>query len=66
MVAGSRGVNRTESWVRSSRCGPKSNCVELGRCAAGVIIRDSKSAATLRTFSNAQWTAFLAHCRTVD
>lgn len=62
MAADGRGT----TWLRSSRCTPKKNCVELRGTHAGVVVRDTKSTATLHPFDGAGWAAFLAHCRTPD
>ena len=56
-------VNTAGGWLRSSRCNPEWNCVEIGRAGARVIIRDSKGEITLHAVDRAQWTALLAHCR---
>jgi hypothetical protein len=53
-------------WLRSSSCTPGKNCVEIGRSGTGVVIRDSKGGAELRTSDGVGWAAFLAHCRTLN
>lgn len=50
-------------WVKSSRCGPGKNCVELCRDEDGMLVRDSKSRAVLPALTDNQWIALLAHCR---
>jgi hypothetical protein len=50
-------------WRRSTRCAPTKNCVELARAGHDVVVRDSKSTATLHPFDDAGWTPFLTHCR---
>ena len=54
-----------EDWIRSSRCSPEGNCVELSRHRTEVIIRDSKGDANATlTFAAADpWTSFMEHCR---
>ena len=66
MAAGVRDISSSRTWVRSSACTPEKNCVEVGRTRAGVVIRDSKSKTALHALADVPWTAFLAHCRTVD
>jgi hypothetical protein len=65
MGADVQDIDRTGVWLRSSRCSPDWNCVEVGRGGAGVIIRDSKGKIALRALDSVQWTALLAHCRAV-
>lgn len=64
-MTGSQDVNPTRLWIRSSRCTPGKNCVEVGRSDTEVIIRDSKSRSTLGGLEAAPWMAFLAHCRAI-
>jgi hypothetical protein len=54
-----------ERWVRSSRCTPSGNCVELNPDVAGKVgVRDSKAgAAAFLTFGRGSWSAFLGQCR---
>lgn len=54
-----------ENWIRSSRCSPEGNCVELRRGLTEVIVRDSKGAASaILTFAAAgPWSSFMEHCR---
>lgn len=66
MASDVREGNPPSSWLRSSRCTPNKNCVEVRRVDAGVIIRDSKSRATLRTLGDHPWATFLARCRAGD
>ena len=65
MAADVRDNRSDRFWLRSSRCTPKKNCVEVGHDDSGVIIRDSKSSTTLRPLDEAHWTAFLTHCRAI-
>lgn len=65
MAADGRDIHAT-TWLRSSRCTPGKNCVELADGRAGMIIRDSKSAATLPPLDSAAWSTFLKHCRAMD
>jgi hypothetical protein len=65
MAADVRDTDPIRIWVRSSRCNPGKNCVEIGRADQGVVIRDSKSGTTLRTLEDTSWTAFLALCRAI-
>lgn len=58
-------INRIGTWLRSSRCNPEWNCVEVGRANTRVIIRDSKGKVALHALGSMQWAAFLAHCRTM-
>jgi len=62
-MADGQDVNSAGTWLRSSRCNPEWDCVEVGRAGARVIIRDSKGRITLRALDSAQWAALLAHCR---
>jgi hypothetical protein len=57
------GTEVSHIWVKSSRCGPGKNCVELRRDGAAVLVRDSKSRAVLPALDGDQWIALLAHCR---
>jgi len=55
-------INREldREWVRSSRCTPGSNCVEVQLRADMVGVRDSKHVGMGRlAFSPRQWTEFL-------
>lgn len=65
MAAGVQDINRSGTWLRSSRCSPDYNCVEVGRIGARVVIRDSKGKITLHALDSAQWMALLAHCRAI-
>jgi hypothetical protein len=65
MAADVRGGTVNRKWLRSSRCTPTKNCVEIGATDTGVIIRDSKSGTTLRAVGAVPWAAFLAHCRAI-
>lgn len=65
MAADGRHIDTT-TWLRSSRCTPGKNCVEIAGCHAGMIVRDSKCAATLHPFDGASWSVFLTRCRVVD
>jgi hypothetical protein len=64
MATDVRDINSGQIWLRSSRCNPGKNCVEVGHTEAGVIIRDSKSRTALHALNEVSWTAFLTHCRT--
>jgi len=64
MGATVRDMSSTGTWLRSSRCNPELNCVEVTTARAGVIIRDSKDETALPPLDTTQWTAFLAYCRT--
>lgn len=60
----SRNIDTNTTWIRSSRCGPNHNCVELGLGDAEVIIRDSKSGGpAILIFRLASWSAFVQSCR---
>lgn len=63
MRAAVRDIDHAGSWLRSSRCSPELNCVEVGTGETGVLIRDSKSRITLQPIDIARWTAFLTYCR---
>lgn len=65
MTAGIRD-NYPATWRRSSRCSDVGNCVEVGRRPAGMVLRDSKSAAALPGLGDLSWVAFLAHCRAAE
>ncbi|MFC7546713.1 DUF397 domain-containing protein [Plantactinospora sp. GCM10030261] len=48
------------TWVKSSRCGPGANCVEVRQHHSGVLIRDSKDPAGPRITVGADaWRRFL-------
>ncbi len=50
----------TGAWIRSSRCTPQNNCVELRSGHDSVGVRDSKNAGgTTLAFGRAEWTTFL-------
>jgi hypothetical protein len=50
----------TGTWIRSSRCTPQNNCVELRSGPGSVDVRDSKNAGgTTLAFGHAEWTTFL-------
>jgi Domain of unknown function (DUF397) len=50
----------TAVWIRSSRCHPGNNCVELAACDGTVLVRDSKyvDVRPLR-FNYAAWQTFV-------
>jgi hypothetical protein len=49
-----------ETWIKSSRCGTKGNCVELSAHPAGVIIRDSKAGTgAVLPFGVGAWRSFM-------
>jgi hypothetical protein len=59
-------INSDGTWIRSSRCGPQHNCVELSHRTAGVILRDSKGdKAAVLMFDHVQWLAFVRGWRPV-
>lgn len=59
-VRGTPAADR--EWVRSSRCTPSNDCVEVARGAA-VGVRDSKNTAgPVLEFGPGSWAAFLARC----
>lgn len=64
MAADVRGAEVSRIWIRSSRCGPGKNCVELSRDGRDMLVRDSKSQTVLAALDHDQWIALLAHCRT--
>ncbi len=50
-----------DNWRKSSRSTNTSNCVEVGRVAAGAAVRDTKDrGAGYFTTTGAQWSAFVA------
>lgn len=55
-------IPAADSWIRSSRCVPHGNCVEVSRGVAGLVaVRDSKGVATeFLAFGHRQWSEFLA------
>jgi hypothetical protein len=54
-------VGKGGSWVRSSRCSPNNNCVELQLGREAVRVRDSKAGAGPElAFDQTGWRAFLA------
>lgn len=52
-------------WVRSSRCNPRNNCVELCLGEHLVGVRDSKHATEALSFTRDQWATFLSRCVSV-
>lgn len=53
-------ISSNREWVRSSRCTPNGNCVEVQRADHAVRIRDSKSVgAGGLAFDRRQWADFL-------
>lgn len=65
MAADVHHTNTSRTWLRSSHCNPKKNCVEVGRAGCGVVIRDSKSRFALRALDDVRWREFLAHCQAI-
>ena len=55
------GANSTAGvWVRSSRCSPNNNCVELRLNRESVRVRDSKAGEGPElAFGQSSWQAFL-------
>ena len=55
------GPNDSGVWVRSSRCSPNNNCVELQLDPESVRVRDSKAVdGPQLAFDQSSWRAFLA------
>jgi uncharacterized protein DUF397 len=55
-------VTADREWVRSSRCTPSNDCVEVAR-GTSVGVRDSKNAAgPALEFGVGSWATFLARC----
>jgi hypothetical protein len=55
-----RGTNDDGVWVRSSRCSPNNNCVELRLSPESVRVRDSKAGEGPQlAFDQSSWRAFL-------
>jgi Domain of unknown function (DUF397) len=53
-------ISSNHEWVRSSRCTPNGNCVEVQRADHTVRIRDSKSVGMGRlAFDRRRWADFL-------
>ena len=54
------GTNGNEVWVRSSRCSPNNNCVELQLNPESVRVRDSQAGQGPElAFDQSSWRAFL-------
>lgn len=55
------GANDENVWVRSSRCSPNNNCVELQLKPESVRVRDSKAGEGPQlAFDQSSWRAFLS------
>ncbi len=61
-----QNINISGAWIRSSRCGPQHNCVELIYDGAGIVVRDSKREPTsVLTFDQESWSTFVLRCRSM-
>jgi hypothetical protein len=54
-----------DGWIRSSKCSPTQNCVEVNRSVTGLVrVRDSKGeSAAILAFAGARWVTFLRELR---